>query len=44
MRELLTIDRAYYKPAVKAPLVIKFKHAALRKTGVIFDSVFFVLT
>jgi len=38
------IDRAYYQPAVKAPLVIRFEHAALRKTSDVFDSLFFLLT
>jgi len=44
LREILTIDRAYYKPAKKAPVVIRLKHARLRTIGGIFDCVFLVLT
>jgi hypothetical protein len=42
LREIMTVEKEYYKPAKKSPLVLRMMHARLRTTSAIFDAVFLV--
>ena len=42
LREIMTVEKEYYKPAKKSPLVLRMMHARLRTTSTIFDAVFIV--
>lgn len=42
LREVMTVDKEYYKPFKKSPIVLRMMHARLRTTSTIFDAVFLV--
>ena len=42
LREFMTIDKEYYKPSKKSPVVIRMMHARLRTTNCIFDAVYMI--
>jgi len=42
LRQIMTVEKEYYKPTKKSPIVLRIIHARLRTTSTMFDAVFLI--